>query len=235
MILYRVIESEKEKLEIENAFLDDNKKEIIIKSSLQEKIESNKAKAIEEHQYENTLQEENGSLKKLMAFLKPHMYFKESYATPSPFISFNTSFDSAKEILYKNNYGILAIKIDKKEVIDINEIENLKKEVYHNILNGHFIKMNRLILKDLIKKSIAVPYAEVDNEKYKPSDETLKLFPIYRQNEYLTAKEIKINKEDVIYLPGYESLKFSYAEIESIFGVYKYKENIQKEKVLKHK
>ena len=68
MILYRVIESEKEKLEIENAFSDDNKKEIIIKSSLQEKIESNKAKAIEEHQYENTLQEENGSLKKLMAF-----------------------------------------------------------------------------------------------------------------------------------------------------------------------
>ena len=46
MILYRVIESEKEKLEIENAFLDDNKKEIIIKSSLQEKIESNEAKPI---------------------------------------------------------------------------------------------------------------------------------------------------------------------------------------------
>ena len=95
--------------------------------------------------------------------------------------------------------------------------------------------MNRLILKDLIKKSIAVPYAEVDNEKYKPSDETLKLFPIYRQNEYLTAKEIKINKEDVIYLPGYESLKLSYAEIESIFGVYKYKEKIQENKVLRKK
>lgn len=76
MILYRVIESEKEKLEIENAFSDDNKKEIIIKSSLQEKIESNKAKAIEEHQYENTLQEENGSLKKINGIFKTTYVFQ---------------------------------------------------------------------------------------------------------------------------------------------------------------
>ena len=50
MILYRVIESEKEKLEIENAFLDDKKKEIIIKSSLQKK----KEKATKQKQQKNT-------------------------------------------------------------------------------------------------------------------------------------------------------------------------------------